>query len=129
LVNGSPTRFFQSQRGLRQGCPLSPLLFILVMDGLSRMIGAAKLSGSLQGVKVSQTHHLNHILFVDDVLLFGGVTLEEWTCFHEITTIFCLATGMEISNTKSSFITVEGFVEPIILELFPIKVVQLDDGF
>lgn len=35
LINGSASHFFHSERGLRQGCPLSPLLFLIVMDGLS----------------------------------------------------------------------------------------------
>lgn len=41
LVNGSPTDFFSCSRGLRQGCPLSPLMFILIMDGFSRLVKKA----------------------------------------------------------------------------------------
>jgi hypothetical protein len=38
LVNGSSTDFFKSYRGIRQGCPLSPLLFLLVVEGFSRLV-------------------------------------------------------------------------------------------
>ena len=38
LVNGQQTKFFKSSRGLRQGCPMSPLLFLLIVEGLSMMI-------------------------------------------------------------------------------------------
>jgi hypothetical protein len=42
LINGAATPFFQAERGLRQGCPLSPLLFLLVAEGLSRALKEAK---------------------------------------------------------------------------------------
>jgi hypothetical protein len=45
LINGEATNFFRSGRGLRQGCPLSPLLFILVLEGLSLLLKESKATG------------------------------------------------------------------------------------
>jgi hypothetical protein len=43
LVNGVPFGFFQSSQKIRQGDPLSPLLFVVVMEALSRMLNASML--------------------------------------------------------------------------------------
>ena len=45
LVSGTPSRFFTTSRGIRHGCPLSPLLFILLIEGLSLLIRDAKAKG------------------------------------------------------------------------------------
>ncbi|XP_015945329.1 secreted RxLR effector protein 78-like [Arachis duranensis] len=47
LVNGSPSKAFKMERGLRQGDPLSPFLFVLVVDVLNRMIGEAVRNGRI----------------------------------------------------------------------------------
>jgi hypothetical protein len=52
LVNGTPSGFFTSSRGLRQGDPLSPLLFVVVMEALSRMLVVALEQGSMTGFVV-----------------------------------------------------------------------------
>ena len=91
LVNGSPTGFFPGQRGLRQGCPLSPLLFLLVIDGLSRAITLARDRGEIGGVRVSTNHQMTHLLFVDDVVIFGTHSCSDWEKLKEIFTTFSLA--------------------------------------
>eukprot|EP00253_Pinus_taeda_P002165 PITA_02165 len=76
LINGAASPFFKGQRGLRQGCPLSPLLFLLAAEGLSQLILKAKREGSVKGLEVAFNMSISHLLFVDDILLFtnGNMT-------------------------------------------------------
>ncbi len=52
IINGSPEGFFDSSRGLRQEDPLSPLLFLLLMEILSRMLKRVKEEGFIKGFSV-----------------------------------------------------------------------------
>jgi hypothetical protein len=72
LVNGSPNGLFSSSRGLRQGDPLSPLLFVFVMEALSHMISVAVNGGLLEGFKVDNAT-FSHLLFANDTLIFCSV--------------------------------------------------------
>lgn len=81
LVNGSPSATFDGDRGLRQGFPLSPYILILAMEGLSLLIYEAKRKGLIKGVKVAPALYLTHLLFIDDVLLFGTSCLGNGNTF------------------------------------------------
>ena len=74
LINGSPEGFFKSSRGLRQGDPLSPYLFILGMKVFSIMVNKVAQEGFLAGYKIvykeGEEVQITHILFVDDTLVF-----------------------------------------------------------
>lgn len=54
LINGATSPFFSLRRGLHQGCPLSPLLFLLVVESLSHFLDHAKITSSYKGVPISQ---------------------------------------------------------------------------
>ena len=74
LINGSPSDFFGSSRGLWQGDPLSPLLFDIVMEALSRMLDVVASAGQFSGFSVGSTAGplvmVSHLLFADDTLIF-----------------------------------------------------------
>ena len=83
---------------------MSPLLLLLVIEGLSRMINIFKLKEKVKGIKISLTVFISHLIFVDDVILIRKGFKEEWQHFAEIIKILCAAFGMEVSITKSIFI-------------------------
>lgn len=76
LINGSVSNFFDAERGLRHGCPLSPLLVLLVMEGLSKLILEERRVGWLLGPNITDQCILSHLLFVDDVLFLSSVASE-----------------------------------------------------
>jgi len=69
LLNGHPGEVIQHRRGLRQGDPLSPMLFILVMDVLSLMVTKASRDGLLQPLSSRPIQH-RISMYADDVALF-----------------------------------------------------------
>lgn len=81
LVNDNPCGFFGSSRGLRQGVPLSPSLFILVMEALSRMMDKAVMGGYLKGFNAMivgvGTVLVSHLLFADDTLVCCDADMNQ----------------------------------------------------
>jgi hypothetical protein len=104
LRNGEPTTFFESGRGLKQGCPLSMLLFILVMEGLSILLKDKKLEGKLSGVKVSRIIKILHVLFVDDVVIMSKAGAQEWWQIDKLLKSLCSSSGWMINISKSTML-------------------------
>lgn len=98
LINGEAFEFFKGYGGLREGCPLSPLLFLLIVEGLSRLINRAKVEGKLDGVKFSLGLKITHLIIFCYVLLFGKGIVEEWKIIKDILELFCNASIMVVSH-------------------------------
>ena len=81
LVNGSPEGFFESSRGLRQGDPLSPLLFLLIMEVLSRILKKSEENNLIRGFHVRAVNsvgvQISHLLFANDTILFCDASREQ----------------------------------------------------
>eukprot|EP00253_Pinus_taeda_P009348 PITA_09348 len=101
IINGIPSSFFKAERGLCQGCPLSPLLFILVMNTLSLQINRAVADKQFRPVKVCKDIYLSHNLFVDDILIFAMLCKQTWICINSILQKFQSASGILINTDKS----------------------------
>nr|GEU91275.1 RNA-directed DNA polymerase, eukaryota, reverse transcriptase zinc-binding domain protein [Tanacetum cinerariifolium] len=71
LVNGSPTEEFQFYKGLKQGGPLSPFLFILVMESLYISFKRVEDAGMFNGIKINPSMTLSHMFYADDALFMG----------------------------------------------------------
>jgi hypothetical protein len=89
-------------RGLRQGDPLSPYLFILVTEGLTALIKKSLASGDLHGVQICRgAPVVSHLLFADDCFLFCRSSIAETTQMMKILKTYEEASGQEINLTKS----------------------------
>eukprot|EP00253_Pinus_taeda_P006842 PITA_06842 len=102
LVNGIPTRTFNASRGIREGDPISPFLFILAVEGLGRIIKREIRKNKIRGLKPwGNNLAITHQQFVDDIMLFGEVSIREVRAVKEVLDIFMEASGMEINKEKS----------------------------
>ena len=72
LINGRPSDFFKAKRGIKQGCPLSPFLYILVANSLSRRLNKLLEERAIPGISFKPgIRPINHTLFVDESILLG----------------------------------------------------------
>jgi hypothetical protein len=80
-INGTPGSFFNTHRGLRQGDPLSPLLFNLVSDALATMLEKAKAANQIRGsIPHLVEGGLTHLQYADDTIIF--LSLDEQTILN-----------------------------------------------
>ncbi|CAL9028853.1 unnamed protein product [Prunus brigantina] len=103
LVNGKVGSYFTPTRGLRQGDPLSPYLFIIVSDVLSSMINQAATHGFIQGMKFGRGGPtLSHLFFADDSLMFLKATENNCRMIVRILDSYCMASGQLVNFEKSN---------------------------
>ena len=103
LVNGRPTNFFKASKCLRQGCPMSPFLYILMAKTLSRKLILEKEFGYIPSIKIARgVDPINHALFTYDSLLLGGASMMIAWAFNDILQKFCQILGALINKNKST---------------------------
>jgi hypothetical protein len=110
---------------------MSPLLFILIMEGLSLALKHSQEAGLITGIKVSRFIKILHLLFVDDILLMTSGTIEEWEEISRILKLFCNASGLQINSQKMTFFNYG--VNPVLLDslklVFTFNIRELSEGF
>ena len=110
LVNGFPKGFFGSSRGLRQGDPLSPLLFLLIMEVLSRLLKKSEECNLIRGFQVGFVNsvgvRISHLLFADDTILFCDASRDQLPSIRLVLSCFQAFTGLKINVGKSEIVPV-----------------------
>ena len=105
LVNGEPYGMIHPTRGIRQGKPISPFLFLLCSEGLSGLIKKAKRNGDIHGFSLCRRGpKLTHLLFVDDSLLFCRAIMEECGKVLNMLSDYEDASGQKINKQDGTFL-------------------------
>lgn len=102
-VSGHEVGPIVPQRGLRQGDPISPYLFLLCAEGLSSLIQKSQARGDLHGCKIANSPPiLSHLFFAYDCYLFFRATLTEAQCIKNCLCTYEKATCQQVNFHKSS---------------------------
>ncbi|KAL0884467.1 hypothetical protein Bca101_008448 [Brassica carinata] len=103
LINGTPQGLVKPSRGLRQGDPLSPHIFILCTEVLSALCERGQNDGSMPGIRVARgCPAINHLLFADDTMFFCKSKASCVTALMKILEIYETVSGQRINPLKSA---------------------------
>ncbi|XP_057793069.1 uncharacterized protein LOC131009675 [Salvia miltiorrhiza] len=101
LLNGFPGSSFDPSRGLHQGDPLSPFLFLVCAEALSGLLRRAETGNLLHGASLCRNSpRVSHLLFADDCIIFGRSNCEEVKVVGEILKDYESVSGQKVNLTK-----------------------------
>nr|GEZ05531.1 RNA-directed DNA polymerase, eukaryota [Tanacetum cinerariifolium] len=106
LINGSPTSEFQFHCGLKQGDPLAPYLFILVMEALHLSFSRAINAGNFTGVKLDLSLMVSHLFYADDAVFVCQWSQDNLKGIMYVLHCFSLLSGLKINLKKSHLLGV-----------------------
>ncbi|KAA3460284.1 reverse transcriptase [Gossypium australe] len=107
LINGSRGRIFNPYKGLRQGDPLSPFLFLICSEGLSALMRTAKKNGLIRRARASRKGPaISHLLFADDCMMFGEATEKGARMFRAMCQFWKICNFYSTNTTEESKIAV-----------------------
>ncbi|XP_026459695.1 uncharacterized protein LOC113360398 [Papaver somniferum] len=107
LINGSSFGYFTSTRGVRQGCPVYPLLFNIAMEGFSRYIDRVANQGLFSGFSVTPTSIIvNHLHYADDTIFFVENNKEQLHNLFSALQCFEYIAGLKVNTAKTRLISV-----------------------
>ncbi|XP_071712651.1 uncharacterized protein [Rutidosis leptorrhynchoides] len=102
LINGSPTKEFKIQKGVRQGDPLAPYLFLLAAECLNMLTKTVVRNNSFEGIRVgSKKVLLSQLQYADDTMFFGDWSRKNARSLMKILKCFKSTSGLKINFNKS----------------------------
>lgn len=133
LLNGSQFGSLIPRRGIRQGDPLSPYLFIYCVEGFIQMINVAVGQGRIKGIRIAPSAPVMlNLCFADDTVLFTQATIQEAEVVRLILNKYAVASG-QVINMKKSTMVFSPNARPgevaAIQQILPFQVVELFDRY
>ena len=102
-MNGNTKGWVKASRGLRQGDSLSPFLFTLVADVLSRMLLRAEERNLLEGFRVGRNRtRVSHLQFADGTIFFSNTREEDLQTLKSLLLVFGHISGFKVNLDKSN---------------------------
>lgn len=101
LVNGEPYGYFRGRKGLRQGDPVSPYVFVIVMEYLSRLLSRLDADNRFSYHLHCKEIKLKHLSFADDLMFFSKADEYSPMAMMKLFEEFSAASGLQINNEKS----------------------------
>lgn len=102
MLNGQPSEMFKSKRGIRQGDPISPVIFVIGMEYLSRILQATSRSSNFNYHPRCKKLGLNHLIFADDLMLMCKGETSSIKVLTEIITTFSKTSRLTANLNKSA---------------------------
>jgi hypothetical protein len=131
MINGQSFGSFKSSRGIRQGCPLSPCLFVLAVNELSLALQDALQANHLTGISLGPNcPQIHSLMFADDLLLCGKANMQEAANIFSILNQFCRHSGQIPNWNKSGILfskNVDMQTRQNIKQVFPVP--DIDNHF
>lgn len=105
IINGTRHGFFHSTRGLKKGDPLSPALFIIGAEVLSRLLNQLHQSPQFHGFYMEKIGpQINHLSFADDTIIFTSGRSKSLELIMKVLSVYESNSGQLINKSKSHFI-------------------------
>ncbi|GJR12603.1 RNA-directed DNA polymerase, eukaryota [Tanacetum coccineum] len=104
VINGSPTAEFKFHCGLKQGDPLAPYLFILIMESLHLSFSRVIDAGLFKGIKIDHNTQISHLFYADDAIFIGEWSDNNIKFILHVLHCFSLASGLKINLKKSNLL-------------------------
>ena len=128
LINGEPSGTINPSRGIRQGDPLSPYLFILCTEGLHGLLNQAVVAGDIRGISICRNGpRLTHLFFTDDSLLFCRASIQECQNIQDILLTYEKASGQQLNRDKTTLFfgkNVHQSLQEVIISLLGVSEVK-----
>ena len=105
--NGGLEGYFKGARGVRQGDPLSPYLFVIAMDILSKLLDIAAAHGVYDYHPKCKRIKLTHLCFADDLMIFTKGNVESIVGIQNVLKLFYTFSGLQLNNEKSEIFSSE----------------------